>query len=62
MVPSFSSKGFPEVREIIEYASGVIEGPALLSAYDLHYSEIVPPFDFASLLFLDAVATKRQKT
>jgi hypothetical protein len=54
LVPSFSSKGFPDVREIIEYSSEIIEGPMLVSAYDLHYKKIEPPFDFASLLFLDS--------
>jgi hypothetical protein len=54
LVPSFSSKGFPDVRKIIEYSSEIIEGPMLVSAYDLHYKEIEPPFDFASLLFLDS--------
>jgi hypothetical protein len=54
LVPSFSSKGFPEVGEIVQYSAELIEGPALVSAYDLHYEEIAPPFDFASLVFLDS--------
>ena len=54
LVPSFSSKGFPDVRKIIEYSSEIIEGPMLVSAYDLHYKAIEPPFDFASFLFLDS--------
>ena len=54
LVPSFSSKGFPEVGDIVTYSSELIEGPALVSAYDLHYEAIAPPFDFASLLFLDS--------
>jgi hypothetical protein len=54
LVPSFSSKGFPDVRKIIAYSSEVIEGPTLISAYDLHYEKISPPFEFASLLFLDS--------
>src|ERR1700724_67652 len=52
--PSFSSKGFPDVRKIIDYSSEIIQGPTLVSAYDLHYDKISPPFDFASLLFLDS--------
>jgi hypothetical protein len=43
LVPSFSSKGFPDVRKIIEYSSEIIEGPMLVSAYDLHYGKIEPP-------------------
>lgn len=54
LVPSFSSKGFPDVSKIISYSSEIIEGPTLISAYDLHYDKISPPFDFASLLFLDS--------
>jgi hypothetical protein len=54
LVPSFSSKGFPDVHKIIEYSSEVIDGPTLVSAYDLHYGKIEAPFDFASLIFLDS--------
>jgi hypothetical protein len=54
LVPSFSSKGFPEVTEILQYCSELIVGPILISAYDLHYQTINPPFDFASLIFLDS--------
>jgi hypothetical protein len=54
LVPSFSSKGFPDVQKIIEYSSEIITGAALVSAYDLHYNKIKPPFEFASLIFLDS--------
>jgi hypothetical protein len=54
LVPSFSSKGFPDVTKIMGTTEEVIEGAILVSAYDLHYDEIVPPFDYASLLFLDS--------
>lgn len=54
LVPSFSSKGFPDVQKIIEYSSEIIDGPTLVSAYDLHYEKIRPPFDFPSLIFLDS--------
>jgi len=54
LVPSFSSKGFPDVNKIVEYSAEIIEGPALVSAYDLHYKKIQPPFNFPSLLFLDS--------
>jgi hypothetical protein len=49
LVPSFSSKGFPDVDKIIKYSSELIAGVALISAYDLHYDKIKPPFDFPSL-------------
>jgi hypothetical protein len=54
LVPSFSSKGFLEADEIVQYSSELIDGPALVSAYDLHYKKITPPFHFPSLLFLDS--------
>jgi hypothetical protein len=54
LLPSFSSKGFPEVQEIIEATSEVIDGPCLISAYDLHYETIKGPFDFAQALFIDS--------
>jgi hypothetical protein len=53
LIPSFSSKGFPDIDKIIEYSSEVIDGATLVSAYDLHYGKINPPF-VASLIFLDS--------
>ena len=54
LVPSFSSKGFPDVHKIIESCSELIEGVTLVSAYDLHYDKVRPPFDFPKLIFLDS--------
>ena len=54
LVPSFSSKGFPDVHKIIESCSELVEGVTLVSAYDLHYENVHPPFDFPSLIFLDS--------
>lgn len=54
LVPSFSSKGFPDVIKIMGTTTEVIEGSMLVSAYDLYYDEIEKPFDYASLLFLDS--------
>lgn len=54
LVPSFSSKGFPQVAKILKTTEEVIESAILISAYDLHYCKIAPPFDFASLIFLDS--------
>jgi hypothetical protein len=54
LVPSFSSKGFPDVNEIIRFSADVFDGPMLVSAYDLHYDLIKPPFSSADLLFLDS--------
>lgn len=54
LIPSFSSKGFPEVDKIIKYSSELIDGATLVSAYDLHYRKISAPFEFPSLIFLDS--------
>lgn len=54
LLPSFSSKGFPEVNEIILATSERIEGPCLVSAYDLFHKKIEGPFAFASAIFLDS--------
>lgn len=54
LIPSFSSKGFPEVKKIIDYSKEVITDVILVSAYDLFYQNISPPFDFVPLIFLDS--------
>jgi hypothetical protein len=54
LVPSFSSKGFSEVQKIVEVTQEVIEGPTLVSAYDIHYKNVVGPLTFPSLIFLDS--------
>jgi hypothetical protein len=48
LISSFSSKGFPDVDKIVKYCSELIDGATLVSAYDLHYANIVPPLDFPS--------------
>lgn len=54
LVPSFSSKGFPDVQEIVGQAAMYIADAFLVSAYDLHFRHILGPFEFASLAFLDS--------
>lgn len=54
IVPSFSSKGFPDVGKIIAVSREFLVGPMLISAYDIHYGRIHPPFDFSTLVFLDS--------
>ena|SRR5947209_14943330 len=54
LIPSFSSKGFPEIKKILKYSSELIDGVMLVSAYDLHYEKLEAPFDFPSLIFLDS--------
>jgi hypothetical protein len=54
LLPSFSSKGFPNVAKILQTMEEYISEEVLVSAYDVHYGHITPPFDFASAIFLDS--------
>lgn len=54
LLPSFSSKGFPAVKKILKTMEEYITDEVLISAYDLHFKWIEPPFDFASLIYLDS--------
>jgi hypothetical protein len=54
LLPSFSSKGFPEVRKIMNLMSEFITSPILISAYDVHYRLIPQKITFSELLFLDS--------
>ncbi|WP_193181625.1 hypothetical protein [Nisaea sediminum] len=54
LVPSFSSKGFPDLNKIVRYCSELIDKAALFSAYDFHYEKIKESIDFPSLIFLDS--------
>ncbi len=54
IVPSFSSKGFPEVKKIIETLKELISGCLLISAYDIHYEHVSGDVSFAELIFLDS--------
>jgi hypothetical protein len=54
LLPSFSSKGFPNVAKILKTMEEYISDELLISAYDVHYNELSPSFDFASVIFLDS--------
>ena len=54
LLPSFSSKGFPQIQNILQTTQEVIEGEILVSAYDLHHAKLSGPFDFAKAIFLDS--------
>jgi hypothetical protein len=54
LLPSFSSKGFPQVREIMNLMSEFITGPILISSYDVHYQTIPQKITFPQFLFLDS--------
>lgn len=54
LLPSFSSKGFPEIQNILQATEQVIDGEILVSAYDVHHKTLTGPFDFAEAIFLDS--------
>ena len=54
LVPSFSSKGFPNIGHIIDVTEPYIESAVLVSAYDLHFGYIENALNFPSLLFVDS--------
>lgn len=54
LLPSFSSKGFPEVRQIMGLMAEFITSPILISSYDIHYRLIPSKITFPQLLFLDS--------
>jgi hypothetical protein len=55
LVPSFSSKGFPEVKKIIAMMREFITGAILVSAYDEHYGHLTAQkLNFPSVIFLDS--------
>lgn len=55
LLPSFSSKGFPDLRKIIKILEEHISGPVLISAYDVHYKLIQKKITFSQqLLFIDS--------
>jgi len=54
LCPSFSSKGFPDVRGILDVMSEFITESLLVSAYDIHYRKYAKKqVAFPSLIFVD---------
>jgi hypothetical protein len=54
MLPSFSSKGFPQIAKIMKLMGEFITGPILVSAYDIYHKEITHKITFSELIFLDS--------
>jgi hypothetical protein len=53
LVPSFSSR-VPEIEKVFRACEEFIDGPILVSAYDIGKGLLLPPFDFGSIVFLDS--------
>lgn len=55
LVPSFSSKGFPNINEIHNYVKDHVPDASLVSAYDLYYKNISHENIYQSdILFIDS--------
>ena len=53
LVPSFSSR-VPKVEKIFRASEEFVDGPILISAYDIKHQLLSPPYDFGSAIFLDS--------
>eukprot|EP01013_Petalomonas_cantuscygni_P045241 TRINITY_DN9830_c0_g1_i1.p1 TRINITY_DN9830_c0_g1~~TRINITY_DN9830_c0_g1_i1.p1 ORF type:complete len:341 (+),score=23.39 TRINITY_DN9830_c0_g1_i1:529-1551(+) len=54
LVPSYSSKGFPKVADIIAVTGPYIESQILVSAYDVHHGFVPTELNFPPMVFLDS--------
>ena len=54
LLPSFSSKGFPQVAKIMKLMGEFITGPILVSGYDIYYKAVPQKITFSELIFLDS--------
>lgn len=54
LLPSFSSKGFPEAAKIMKLMAEFITSPILISAYDIYYKTVPQKITFSELIFLDS--------
>jgi hypothetical protein len=53
LIPSFSSR-IPNIEKVFRASEEFIDGPILVSAYDIKNKYLDPPFDFGSAVFLDS--------
>ncbi len=54
IIPSFSSRGFPEVKSIYEVTKDYISDISLLSAYDIHYKLQNVDIYASNIIFIDS--------
>ncbi len=54
LLPAFSSKGFPQIRQIMKLMAEFITSPILISSYDVHYRLVSQKITFSQLIFLDS--------
>jgi len=61
LVPSYSSKGFLNIKHIIKNTEPFIYGPVLFSAYDFKHDFLPKEISFPSLIFFDSGGYEAQK-
>ncbi|MCM3081689.1 hypothetical protein [Brevibacillus invocatus] len=62
LVPSFSSKGFPHVKDLHNYLKQKLTGASLVSAYDLHYGNLeIDQIYESDILFVDSGGYERNR-
>jgi queuine/archaeosine tRNA-ribosyltransferase len=53
LLPAFSSR-VSKIDNIFRTVEDIIDGPILISAYDIKHNHLTPPYDWASVIFLDS--------
>lgn len=61
LVPSFSSKGFPDISLIWDNLKNYLIDTVLVSSYDIYYGHLGPKLEAASLLFVDSGGYEARK-
>ncbi len=61
LVPSFSSKGFPEIGWVWGGLKGYLTDTALVSSYDIYYDHLGPELEATNLLFVDSGGYEARK-
>ncbi|OME46850.1 hypothetical protein BSK59_28820 [Paenibacillus odorifer] len=62
LIPSFSSKGFPQVQELHNYLKPKLTAASLVSTYDLHYGYLLNDDIYESdILFVDSGGYERNQ-
>jgi len=53
LIPSFSSR-VPKIDDIFRAVEDIVDGPILISAYDVKRGHLNPPYGYGSAVFLDS--------
>lgn len=53
LIPSFSSR-IPNIDDIFRAVEDIVDGPILISAYDVKQGHLKPPYSYGNVVFLDS--------